>query len=230
MTLSLITSIDWQKSSLLPVIAQDFTTGEVLMLAYMNEASLKLTLETGLAHYFSRSRQKLWKKGESSGHFQYVKEAYLDCDSDTLLLKVEQIGVACHTGRPSCFFNRIDITELPKEPAYKIENYNIQDKIYHIIQERKHADPKSSYVASLLHKGENSILKKVVEEAGELCFAVKDDDTKEIVYEAADLMFHTLVALGLKNIHPELVSQELERRFGLSGIEEKNSRNDSSNH
>jgi phosphoribosyl-ATP pyrophosphohydrolase/phosphoribosyl-AMP cyclohydrolase len=227
---ALLNSIDWGKSTLLPVIAQDFTTNEVLMLAYMNEASLQLTLETGLAHYFSRSRQKLWKKGESSGHFQYLKEAYLDCDSDTLLLKVEQVGVACHTGRSTCFFNRIDVREAPKEPACKIENYNIQDKIYHIIQERKNADPKTSYVASLLHKGENSILKKVVEEAGEFCFAIKDNDSKEIVYEAADLMFHTLVALGAKNIHPDLISQELERRFGLSGIEEKNSRNDSNSH
>lgn len=230
MTPSLIEHIDWNKTPLLPVIAQDFATGEVLMLAYMNEESLRLTLETSQAHYFSRSRQALWKKGESSGHFQNVKEAYLDCDQDTLLLKVEQLGVACHTGRNTCFFNRIDINEAPKEPTCKIEKYSIQDKIYHIIQERKLADPKSSYVASLLHKGENSILKKVVEEAGEFCFAVKDNDEKEIIYEAADVMFHTLVALGLKNIHPDRISQELERRFGLSGIAEKNSRNDSNSH
>lgn len=225
MSLTLLTSIDWGKSPLLPVIAQDVKNNEVLMLAYMNEEALKLTLETGVAHYYSRSRQNLWKKGETSGHFQYVKEAYLDCDSDTLLLKVEQIGVACHTGRPSCFFNRIDTDEKPCEPQHTITNYSISDQLYHIIQERKKADPKSSYVASLLQKGDNSILKKVVEEAGEFCFACKDDDDEAIVYEAADLMFHALVALGAKNIHPDRISTELKRRFGLSGIEEKNNRN-----
>lgn len=225
---STLSSINWKTSPLLPVIVQDFDSGEVLMLAYMNEESLTLTLKSGLAHYFSRSRQKLWKKGESSGHFQHVKEAYLDCDNDTLLLKVIQEGkVACHTGRVSCFFNRIDVEETPKEPLCEITAYSISDRLYHIIQERKSADPKSSYIASLLHKGDNSILKKVIEEAGEFCFACKDSDTKEIVYEAADLMFHTLVALGAKNVNPDLVKQELERRFGLSGIEEKNSRNDS---
>ncbi|QIR76205.1 bifunctional phosphoribosyl-AMP cyclohydrolase/phosphoribosyl-ATP diphosphatase HisIE [Sulfurospirillum diekertiae] len=226
MSSALIHSIDWNASPLLPVVVQDVKSGEVLMLAYMNQEALSLTLQTRFAHYYSRSRQSLWKKGETSGHVQHVKEAYLDCDSDTLLLKVEQEGVACHTGRMSCFFNRIDVEETPKEPAKEIEAYSISDKIYHIIQERKKADPKTSYVASLLHKGDNSILKKVVEEAGEFCFAFKDNDNKEIIYEAADLMFHALVALGAKNIHPSLISKELERRFGLSGIEEKNSRNE----
>ncbi|MBV5278908.1 MAG: bifunctional phosphoribosyl-AMP cyclohydrolase/phosphoribosyl-ATP diphosphatase HisIE [Campylobacteraceae bacterium] len=225
---SLISLINWENTPLLPVIVQDVESHEVLMLAYMNEEALNLTLQSSLAHYFSRSREKLWKKGESSGHFQHVKEAYLDCDSDTLLLKVIQEGkVACHTGRVSCFFNRIDVETTPVKPICEMKNYNINDKIYHIIQERKSADPKTSYVASLLHKGDNSILKKVVEEAGEFCFAVKDNNKQEIVYEAADLIFHTLVALGAKNINPDLVSQELERRFGLGGIEEKNSRNDS---
>ncbi|MBN2833166.1 MAG: phosphoribosyl-ATP diphosphatase, partial [Campylobacterales bacterium] len=146
--------------------------------------------------------------------------------SDTILLKVEQKGVACHTGRSSCFFNRIDINEAPKEEAKEIAAYSISDQIYHIIQERKYADPKNSYVASLLQKGDNAILKKVIEEAGEFCFACKDNDNKEMIYEAADLVFHTLVALGAKDIHPSLISKELERRFGLSGIEEKNSRNE----
>ncbi len=226
MNTELLTSLDWKKTPLLPVIAQDYQSCEVLMLAYMNEEALKQTLETGVVHYFSRSRQSLWKKGETSGHFQYVKEAYLDCDSDTLLLKVEQIGVACHTGRMSCFFNRIDQKEASKAPEKAIETYSISDRLYHIIQERKHADPQTSYVASLLKKGDNSILKKVVEEAGEFCFACKDNDEEAIVYEAADLMFHSLVALGAKNIHPDRISQELKRRFGMSGIEEKNSRND----
>ena len=152
-------------------------------------------------------------------------DLYLDCDNDTLLIKVKQEGVACHTGRMSCFFNRVDIDEAPKEPQKTIEAYSIADTLYHIVQERKYADPKSSYVASLLQKGDNSMLKKVVEEAGEFCFACKDGEQEAIIYEAADLMFHTIVALGAKNIHPDRIKQELKRRFGLSGIEEKNSRN-----
>ncbi len=216
--------IDWGKTPLLPAIAQDALSGEVLMMAYMDEKALELSLTTGFAHYFSRSRKKLWKKGEESGHLQSVKEVYLDCDNDTILLKVEQKGVACHTGRSSCFFQRLDMDIAPKEAAKEIAAYSISDRLYHTIQERKNSDPKSSYVASLLHKGDNSILKKVVEEAGEFCFACKDGKEDEIIYEAADLMFHALVALGAKNIHPSRITSELERRFGLSGIEEKNSR------
>ncbi len=225
MNTELINSIDWNKNPLIPVVIQDYDDGKVLMLAYANKEAVDLTLKTKLAHYYSRSRKKLWKKGEQSGNTQEVKEIYLDCDSDTLLLKVKQNGVACHTGRVSCFFNRVDITEELPTVEQIIENYSISDKLYHTICERKKSDPKKSYVASLFKKGENSILKKVVEEAGEFCFAVKDDDEREIIYEAADLLFHSLVALSYKDINPDLVKQELEKRFGLSGIEEKNSRN-----
>ncbi len=226
MQADIVNRVDWEKSDLIPVIAQDFQSGEVLMLAYMNKEALKLSLETGLAHYFSRSKQRIWKKGETSGNIQKIKEAYIDCDNDTLLLKIEQVGgVACHTGRPSCFFTKLDTGEVVSEAdSTQTSNYGIFDKVYHTIQERKKADPGSSYVASLLAKGENSYLKKVVEEAGEFCFAVKDNDEKEIVYEAADLAFHVLVALGAKNIDPDRIKQELERRFGLSGIEEKKMR------
>ncbi|MDD3462189.1 MAG: bifunctional phosphoribosyl-AMP cyclohydrolase/phosphoribosyl-ATP diphosphatase HisIE [Sulfurospirillaceae bacterium] len=226
---SVLKTVDWGKSPLLPAVAQDFFTGEVLMLAYMNKEALELSIETGLAHYYSRSREKLWKKGESSGHFQHIKEIYLDCDSDAVLIKIEQDGgVACHTGRKSCFYQKIDSNscETICEPIKDISSYSIGDKVYHAILEKKHADPKESYVASLFHKGENAILKKVVEEAGEFCFAIKDGDKKEIVYEAADLAFHALVALGYRNINPDLISQELEKRFGTSGIAEKQSRND----
>ena len=219
----LLNSINWDKNPLIPVIAQN-DDGQVLMLAYANKEALELTLKTKFAHYYSRSRKRLWKKGEQSGHTQEVKEIYLDCDSDTILLKVKQNGVACHTGRVSCFFNRVDVKEETPAVQKEITSYSITDTLYHVIQERKNADPKKSYVASLLQKGENSILKKVIEEAGEFCFAIKDSDEKEIVYEAADLVFHALVALGYKDINPDLVKQELQRRFGLSGIEEKNSR------
>jgi len=216
--------VDFEKNGgLVPVIVQDADTNEVLMLAYMNEEALKLTRETGFAHYFSRSRNKLWKKGESSGHTQEVKDILIDCDNDTILLKVKQNGVACHTGRKSCFFTKLDTNEIILDKVKEIE-YNFIDKLYHTLLDRKNANPETSYVSSLYHKGENSLLKKVAEEAAEFCFAVKDDDKKEIIYEAADLAFHTLIALALKNIHPEAVLEELKRREGVSGIEEKRNR------
>ena len=223
----MINNVDWKKMTTIPAIAQDAQTGEVLMLAYMNKEALALTLETGYAHYYSRSRKKMWKKGESSGHFQIIKDVLLDCDGDTVVLKIEQVGgIACHTGRKSCFFTSMHDGEIKQDVLKNEEEmYGVVDTVYHVIEERKRvADPKSSYVASLFHKGENSILKKVVEEAGEFSFAVKDDDEKEIVYEATDLLFHTMVALSYKNVHPERIRDELKRRFGLSGIEEKNSR------
>ncbi len=216
--------VDFSKNNgLIPVIVQDVDTNEVLMLAYMNEEALNLTKKTGFAHYFSRSRNKIWKKGESSGHTQEVKDILIDCDNDTILLKVKQNGVACHTGRKSCFFTKLENNEIILDKEKEIE-YNFIDKLYHTLLDRKNANPETSYVSSLYHKGENSLLKKVAEEAAEFCFAVKDNDTKEIIYEAADLAFHTLIALALKNIHPEAVLEELKRREGVSGIEEKRNR------
>ena len=210
-------------NGLVPVVVQDVESNEVLMLAYMNEEALKKTMDTGFAHYFSRSRNKLWKKGESSGNVQEVKDILLDCDNDTILLKVKQTGPACHTGRKSCFFTNLKTNEITMDKEKEIE-YNFIDKLYHTLLDRKNANPETSYVSSLYHKGENSLLKKIAEEAAEFCFAVKDNDKKEIIYEAADLAFHTLIALALKNIHPEAVLEELKRREGLSGIEEKKNR------
>jgi len=220
-----VEKIDFSKNNgLIPVVVQDFDTNEVLMLAYMNEEALKKTLDTGYAHYFSRSRNKLWKKGESSGNTQEIKDIFIDCDNDTILLKVNQTGPACHTGRKSCFFTNLKTNEITMDKEEEIE-YNFIDKLYHTLLDRKNANPETSYVSSLYHKGENSLLKKIAEEAAEFCFAVKDNDKKEIIYEAADLAFHTLIALALKNIHPEAVLEELKRREGLSGIEEKKNRN-----
>ncbi len=216
--------VDFKKNGgLVPVIVQDVETNEVLMLAYMNEEALELTQKTGYAHYYSRSRNKLWKKGESSGHTQEVKEMLIDCDNDTILLKVKQNGVACHTGRKSCFFTKLDTSEEILDIEKEIE-YNFIDKLYHTLLDRKNADPKTSYVSYIYHKGENSLLKKVAEEAAEFCFAIKDNNNKEIIYEAADLAFHALIALALKNIHPDAVLEELKRREGISGIEEKRNR------
>ncbi len=222
----LLDKVDWEKSDLIPVIAQDFESGEVLMLAYMDKEAFELTLQTKKAHYFSRSKQRIWQKGETSGNIQLVKDIYIDCDNDTLLIKIEQIGgVACHTGRKSCFFTNVLTNEVAGEiDSDAISNYSISDKLYHVIQEKKLENPEKSYVASLFSKGENAILKKVVEEAGELSFAVKDKDEEEIIHECADLAFHVLVALVQTNINPDRIKQELENRFGKSGIEEKNLR------
>jgi len=219
--------VDWEKSELLPVIVQDVLNNEVLMMAYMNREALELSLSTNIAHYFSRSKQRIWKKGESSGHIQTIDSFNIDCDNDTLLIKVIQEGVACHTGRRSCFFTELTSGEVKSEVEVDTTSaYGVIDTLYHTIQERKNADPKTSWTAKLLSKGENTILKKVVEEAGEYCFAHKDDDEQEMVYEAADLTYHMLVALASKNISPDRIKQELARRFDMSGIAEKNSRED----
>lgn len=217
--------VDWDKSELLPVIVQEVGTNEVLMMAYMNKEALELSLTTKIAHYFSRSKQRIWKKGESSGHTQAIKEFLLDCDNDTLLIKVIQEGVACHTGRKSCFFTNIETGQAVSDVEVEMAStYGVIDELYHTLLERKNADPETSWTAKLFAKGENTILKKIVEEAGELCFAVKDDDHEEIVYESADLVYHCMVVLALKNISPDRVKQELARRFDMSGIAEKNSR------
>ena len=221
-----IDKIDFEKQDgLIPVITQDNETNEVLMLAYMNKEALELSLSTNYAHYYSRSKQRLWKKGESSNHTQEIVSVMLDCDNDTLLLKVKQNGVACHTGRKSCFFTDVQTGDIKSE--VQIDNtaaYGVIDTLYHTIQDRKNDDPTKSYTAKLLNGKENSMLKKIVEEAGEFTFAVKDSDIDEMIYEGADLMYHCLVALASKNVSPHRVKQELARRFGLSGIEEKNSR------
>ena len=224
---NIINKIDWEKCELLPVIVQDVVSAEVLMMAYMDKEALKLSLSTKIAHYFSRSKQRIWKKGESSGHIQTIHSFHIDCDNDTLLIKVTQEGVACHTGRKSCFFTELESGAIASEVEVNSEAmYGVIDTLYHTIQERKFADPSSSWTAKLISKGENTILKKVVEEAGEFSFAYKDNDEAEMIYEAADLTYHMLVALAVKNISPDRIKQELSRRFDMSGIAEKNARKD----
>jgi len=197
------------------------------MMAYMNREALELSLSTKIAHYFSRSKQRIWKKGESSGHTQAIHSFKIDCDNDTLLIKVTQEGVACHTGRKSCFFTELESGETNSEVEVDTTAaYGVIDTLYHTIQERKLADPTTSWTAKLISKGENTILKKVVEEAGEFSFAYKDNDEAEMIYEAADLTYHMLVALAVKNISPDRIKQELARRFDMSGIAEKNARED----
>jgi phosphoribosyl-ATP pyrophosphohydrolase/phosphoribosyl-AMP cyclohydrolase len=227
-TINITDIIDWDKvGGLVPVIVQDNESSKVLMMAYMNHEALLLTQSTKFAHYFSRTKKRIWQKGETSGHTQAIHDILVDCDNDTILLKVTQKGgIACHTGRQSCFFTSIldenqEVEEIQKDMS---QEYSIIDTLYHTIQERKNQDPDSSYTAKLLQGKENSMLKKITEEAGEFCFAIKDKDEEDIINEGADLTYHVLVALASNDVNPDRIKSELKNRFGISGIEEKNSR------
>jgi len=220
-------NIDWNKTPLIPAIAQSAETGEVLMLAYMNEEAYRLTLETGYAHYFSRSKQRIWKKGESSGHTQKVLDLLIDCDADTILMKVEQKGVACHTGRPSCFFTSVTRGETVLEKEVDTDAiYGVVDTLYHTILERKKSGTEKSWTKKLLEDPE-LLRSKIREEADELATAIEKESDEQVIYEAADLLYHALVGLGSREISPDRVKQELARRFGTSGIEEKAARSTS---
>ncbi len=223
-------NIDWNKNPLIPAIAQDNETNQVLMLAYMNEEAYNLTLSTGFAHYFSRSKQRIWKKGESSNHTQEVKDVLLDCDADTVVLKIKQNGVACHTGRKSCFFTSVIQDKVILEQEVDTDAiYGVVDTLYHTILERKNtlnnnaSTETKSWTKKLLDNKE-LMLSKIREEADEVCVAINKESDEQVIYESADLLYHTLVGLGYRDISPDRVKQELARRFGLSGLEEKESR------
>jgi len=217
--------IDWQKNPLIPAIVQEAATNEVLMLAYMNQEAYELTKSTGFAHYFSRSKQRIWKKGESSNHTQEIVDILLDCDNDTILLQVKQNGVACHTGRKSCFFTSVTQDKIILDQEVNINAiYGVVDTLYHTILERKSSMDEKSWTKKLLDDP-TLLQEKILEEAKELCKAIKEESDEQVIYEAADLLYHSLVGLGLRDISPDRVKQELARRFGMSGIEEKESRN-----
>jgi phosphoribosyl-ATP pyrophosphohydrolase/phosphoribosyl-AMP cyclohydrolase len=223
----MINKIDWDKiNNLIPVITQDNMTNEVLMLAYMNKEALELTLKTSYAYYFSRSRQQLWKKGETSGHTQEVVDIFLDCDNDTILLKVNQKGVACHTGQKSCFFTNFKNGNHISDIEIDTTNiYGTIDTLYHTILERKNSsNNKKSWSKKLLDNKE-LMLSKIREEADEVCVAIEKESDEQVIYESADLLYHTLVGLGYRDISPDRVKQELARRFNKSGIIEKEQRN-----
>lgn len=221
----MIQSIDWQKTPLLAVVTQDATTKEVLMLAWTNKEALDLSMQTGFAHYYSRSRAKLWKKGEQSGHTQKIKTIRLDCDSDALLFLVDQIGPACHTGRLTCFFKDLNTQTITHAPIKtQDEIYSVLPSLYDTILKSKNKDPKISYTASLFNKGIDEICKKLLEESAELLLAAKDANKPHTIYEASDLMYHYLVLLASQDISLNDIEQELKRRQGTSGIAEKLSR------
>ena len=278
-----LATVNFNTDGLIPAIAQDHQSGRILMMAWMNAEALQLTAQTQTAVYFSRSRNKLWHKGESSGHTQQVHDIRIDCDTDVIVLSVTQVGgIACHTGRESCFYQRLDLTgaepvwqtvdAVLKDPADiynsnnstansdsdepsttsstpkdKLDNHKSNSGSYNttilsqldrVLAERKQADADSSYVASLYAKGLNKILEKVGEESTESIIAAKDfascdentdkihyDEARhELIYEVADVWFHTLIGLAWFDIESGAVLNELGRRFGLSGIDEKAAR------
>lgn len=205
-------SVSWSEfktnaDGLVPVIVQDYKTSEVLMLAYMNEQAYEDTLRTGKMHYYSRSRRSQWLKGETSGHFQYVKSLHLDCDNDTILAKVHQIGAACHTGSRSCFFQTL------AEKEYKETNpLKVFEDVFAVIQDRKAHPKEGSYTNYLFDKGIDKILKKVGEEATEIVIAAKNPDPEEIKYEISDFLYHVMVLMAVKGVTWEEITEELANR------------------
>lgn len=251
--------VKFNSQGLIPAIAQDHHTGRVLMVAWMNRESLQMTAEKNQAVYYSRSRAKLWHKGEESGHFQTVHEIRLDCDADVIVLQIEQHGgIACHTGRQSCFYRRLTaqgweiVDSQLKDPKQiyaekstnphtlamensqaRAETVEVLDYLGKMMAERKQANPDSSYVAKLYHKGLNKILEKIGEESVELIIAAKEyqleksaDNKNDLIYEVADLWFHCVVMLGHFDLDPQIILNELARRQGLSGLTEKANRSE----
>lgn len=202
-----LAEISYNEQGLVPAIAQDYLDGTVLMMAWMNRESLQKTLDTGETWYWSRSRQELWHKGATSGHIQKVRSLRYDCDSDALLITIEQIGdVACHTGERSCF-HQIDHSKAAP-PADTLS------EVYRVICDRLENPTETSYTCKLLAGGDNKILKKIGEESAEVVMACKDDRPDEIASEVADLLYHTLVALAYHKVDLRDVYRQLQSRRG----------------
>ena len=201
-----ISKIKFDDKGLVPVVVQDVKTNTVLMLAYMNEESIQKTEQTGKMVYYSRSRQKLWTKGETSGNFQTLHELKLDCDGDTLLALVSQEGSACHTGHYSCFF------ETLSDSGGFSGGYAVIDELFDVIKDRKQNPKEGSYTNYLFDKGIDKILKKVGEETAEVIIAAKNAAPSEIRLECADLLYHLLVMLCERDVAPGEVFSELENR------------------
>ena len=206
------TDVRWEdfklnSDGMIPVIVQDYKTDEVLMLAYMNREAYEATLKSGKMTYFSRSRQELWLKGETSGHFQYVKSLTADCDMDTILAKVAQVGAACHTGNRSCFFNEIVKKEYQEDNPLKIF-----ESVLDVIKDRKVNPKEGSYTNYLFDKGIDKILKKLGEECTEIVIAAKNPNPNEIKYEISDFLYHMMVLMVEKGVTWEEITTELAQR------------------
>jgi len=209
---SLQPELKWDAQGLIPAVAQETVTGEVLMVAWMDHQALAKTLESGLAHYWSRSRRALWRKGETSGHEQHVDGVYADCDGDTLLVQVHQEGVACHTGARTCFFTRLEGGEAP---ALSGAGPAMLEVLERVLQSRKVERPEGSYTAGLFARGETQICRKIGEEATEVVTAaLGGEGDPRVISEVADLWFHTMVLLAARGIPLRRVFEQLAARHG----------------
>jgi phosphoribosyl-ATP pyrophosphohydrolase/phosphoribosyl-AMP cyclohydrolase len=208
-----ITDLRFDERGLIPAVVQEATTGELLMVAWMDRAAVEATLATGQAHFWSRSREVLWRKGETSGHVQHVQAVYVDCDADTLLVQVHQDGVACHTGSRTCFFRTLEGSPPAGIPA----SATMLERLERTVATRKTAPPPGSYVGSLLARGEAAVCQKVGEEAVEVVTAALGGEGDDrVVAELADLWFHTIVLLGARGLTVRAVLEELARRHATS--------------
>jgi phosphoribosyl-ATP pyrophosphohydrolase/phosphoribosyl-AMP cyclohydrolase len=222
----------WDERGLVPAIVQDATTGAVLMMAWMNREALALTRTTGDVTFWSRSRQALWKKGETSGNVLRLVELRLDCDADTLLVRATPAGPSCHTGRTACFFNVVAPAPGDGGDAPRVDQgvpaaapASILDTLARVLEARRdHATGEKSYTRSLLDGGFPKILGKIAEEHGELAAELPDGDEHDVVHETADLLFHVMVGLVARRIPVAAVWAELGRRFGIGGHVEKAAR------
>lgn len=226
-----LNEIKFNNDGLIPTITQDYQTGNILMMAWMNKETLKLTINENRAIYFSRSRKKIWRKGEESGNIQLIKSIHLDCDSDVILLKVIQVNeTSCHTNRYNCFYrtlinNQWEQTQKIKKNINETYMNDVLTKLSKIIEQRKQNNNKNSYVSNLHNEGLDKILKKVGEEATEVIISAKNakitGNNKDIIYETADLWFHSIVMLSHLGESPQSIINELENRLNISGIVEK---------
>ncbi len=207
----LISALKFDASGLIPAVVQNIETNEVLMVAYMNAETIKKTAESGRATFWSRSRQEIWVKGDTSGNYMYVKEMRVDCDCDCLLVLVNPAGPACHTGNRSCFFRKIENGKLVEDVSVPARSDILEREQAVVIDRKKHPE-EGSYTNYLFDKGEDKILKKVGEEAAEVVIAGKNRDKNEISYEVADLIYHMTVMLVDNDMTWEDIYKEMERR------------------
>ena len=202
-----IAKVNFKKGDgLVPAVVQDASNGSVLMQAYMNEEALRLTLSSGKMHYWSRTKGRIWMKGEESKHYSIVENAALDCDDDAILFKVQQVGVVCHTGEETCFYKPIK-----KDTESPIDS-RMLERLFEVIKERIRNPSEASYVSRLTSKGEDAVLQKVGEEAVEFILAMKSDNPKEATLEAADVVFHMLVSFAQKGYDLNSIFEELDQR------------------
>jgi phosphoribosyl-ATP pyrophosphohydrolase/phosphoribosyl-AMP cyclohydrolase len=216
-----IDEINYDEKGLVPVVVQDAENGQVLMLAYANKDAIERTQAKHKTHFWSRSRNKIWEKGEESGNTQDVKEIFVDCDRDAILVLVDQKGVSCHTGQRTCFFTKLGQNNESAPTFGTMKGGRTLDEVYQVVDDRKRNPKEGSYVSTLFKDGIDTILKKIGEEAAEAVIAAKNENNDEIIYEVADLWFHSLVLLANFGIAPQDIYEEFGRRFGRKKDEYK---------